>query len=65
MLHVLGALVELEPAQAQLLERIGTGPLITATDLAGADALRVPQAWRKTLRVDQGFLFDAADAASE
>ena len=61
VLHVLGALVELEPNQAQLLERICTGPLITATDLASAPALQVPQAWRKGLTADAGPLFDGEE----
>lgn len=50
VLHVLGALVELEPAQAQLLKRICAGPMITAVELDGAQALRVPPAWRKSLK---------------
>jgi hypothetical protein len=64
VLHVLGALVELEPTKAQLLERICTGPLIAATELDGADALRVPQAWRKTLRTETGPFFDAPETES-
>lgn len=49
VLHVLGLLVELEPAQAELLKRICSGPTITAAALAEAKALDVPAAWRKKL----------------
>jgi len=42
LLNVLGLLVELEPVQATLLEKICTGPLISAEDLAAAGALAVP-----------------------
>ena len=42
VLHVLGRLVELEPAQAELLERICAGPTITAAELTDAKALPVP-----------------------
>jgi hypothetical protein len=59
VLHVLGCLVELEPAQARLLERICAGPLLTAADLA--DALQVPPSWRKTLKMDAGQLFGGAE----
>jgi hypothetical protein len=38
--------------------------MTTTAVLAGSDVLRVPAAWRKTLRVDTG-LFDGADAESE
>jgi hypothetical protein len=39
LLHVLGRLIALEPAQADLLERICTGPLQTAEELQVAGAL--------------------------
>jgi hypothetical protein len=39
LLHVLGRLVALEPAQAALLERLCAGPLITADRLAAEGAL--------------------------
>lgn len=42
LLHVLGRLVALEPAQADLLERICAAPLLTADDLARAGALDAP-----------------------
>src|SRR5205823_14961816 len=41
VLHVLGSLVELEPAQAELLERICAGPLLAAGDVASASGLWV------------------------
>ncbi len=42
VLNVLGMLVELEPAQAILLEKICAGALISADDLSRAAALAVP-----------------------
>jgi hypothetical protein len=57
VLHVLAALVELEPAQAALLDRICSGPLIPAAELADRGALRVPEEWRKTLKARTGHLF--------
>lgn len=54
VLHVLGRLVELEEPQAELLEKICSGPSITAEDLRANDALTVPDAWRKKLVVDSG-----------
>jgi hypothetical protein len=59
VLHVLGGLVEIEPAQAKLLEQVCDGPQITAAELAAAEALKVPAEWRRTLRVAAG-LFDGA-----
>ena len=49
LLNVLGLLVELEPAQAGLLERACAGPLVTVTDLKQAGVLPVPSAARKPL----------------
>jgi hypothetical protein len=40
VLHVLGRLVDLEPAQAELLEQVCSGPTITAAELYAAGALR-------------------------
>ena len=54
VLHVLGGLAELEPAQAELLGRVCAGPLIPTSALAEADVLRVPETWRKSLRVEAG-----------
>lgn len=42
VLNVLGLLVELEPAQAELLERICAGPLISADELGAGGALELP-----------------------
>jgi hypothetical protein len=42
VLHVLARLVTLEPAQAELLERICGGPTLTADDLRAGGALDLP-----------------------
>lgn len=42
LLNVLGWLVELEPVQAKMLERICAGPTISADELRTAGALEVP-----------------------
>jgi Type ISP C-terminal specificity domain/N-6 DNA Methylase len=42
VLNVLGLLIELEPVQANLLDEICAGPLISAQELAKAGALDVP-----------------------
>jgi len=42
LLHVLGRLIALEPAQADLLSRICTGPLLNAATLHDAGALAKP-----------------------
>ncbi len=42
LLHVLGSLVALEPRQAEVLERICAGLLITAQALEAAGALASP-----------------------
>jgi hypothetical protein len=52
----LGRLLELEPAQAELLERICSGPTITAEELRAKDALAVPAAWRRKLTLDSSSL---------
>jgi hypothetical protein len=44
LLHVLGRLIALEPAQADLLNRICAGPLRSAEELAAAGALAMPEA---------------------
>ncbi len=61
VLQVLGGQVELEPAQADLLEQICRGPLITAAELHSAGALQVPAGWRKTLTVSAGWSFEGAE----
>jgi hypothetical protein len=47
VLNVLGLLVELEPAQAKLLEQVCSGPLITVNDLRVDGALDLPQKAKK------------------
>ena len=42
MLNVLGRLVDLEPAQAALLEKVCAGPTISAEELRAAGAFEVP-----------------------
>lgn len=54
VLHVLGRLVELEGREAELLEKVCSGPTISADDLRANEALTVPDAWRKKLKVDSG-----------
>jgi hypothetical protein len=44
VLNVLGWLVEIEPQQAELLERICAGPMITAAEMEAAGALERPAA---------------------
>jgi hypothetical protein len=44
LLHVLGRLIALEPAQADLLNRICAGPLRSAGELAAAGAFAMPEA---------------------
>ena len=43
LLNVLGLLVELEPTQAELLDKVCSGPLIPADELSAAGALELPQ----------------------
>ncbi len=57
VLHVLGGLVALEAAQADLLTRIWAGPQISAADLKAGDTLKFPAEWRKSLRVNAS-IFD-------
>jgi hypothetical protein len=47
VLNVLGLLVELEPKQADLLERICTGPLISQAELKSGGALESPTVPKK------------------
>jgi hypothetical protein len=50
VLNVLGWLIELEPQQAALLERICSGPTISAFELQGAAALSVPAMMKSSSR---------------
>jgi hypothetical protein len=59
LLNVLGRLVDLEPAQADLLERICAAPQITITDLKQAGVFPVPTSTRKPLAKGGSRLFDA------
>lgn len=61
VLHVLGSLVEWEPAQAKLLEQICAGPRIARAQLTDSEALHVPEKWRKSLKASTG-LFDEAES---
>jgi hypothetical protein len=47
VLNVVGLLVELEPMQADLLERICAGPLISGAELKAAGALEIPAVPKK------------------
>ena len=62
LLNVLARLIELEPAQAALLERVCTGDTITTDQLRAAGALRVipaaPTRRRTTDPIDQHRLLD-------
>ena len=55
LLNVLGRLVDLEPTQADLLERICSGPLIPASDLPGL-AVKADPRWPGRVREGQGEL---------
>ena len=62
LLNVLGLLVELEPEQAKLLEKVCSGPLVSSEDLEVAGALEVPAPVKKGGKKPVGpGLFDAPD----
>ena len=48
LLHVLGLVIELEPQQADLLESICRGPLVTLDTLKAEEALEVPPTRKRT-----------------
>ncbi len=50
VLNVLGLLVELEPVQANLLDKVCSGPLISAEDLRVGGALELPTKSRRSKR---------------
>jgi hypothetical protein len=54
LLTVVRRLVDLEPAQATLLDRIAAGPLLTTADLAAARVLPVPSVARRPHRQTLG-----------
>jgi hypothetical protein len=59
LLGVLGLLVDLEPDQARLLDRVGSGPLMFVGEPHGQDALETrPKRARKTASRGQRELFD-------
>jgi hypothetical protein len=51
VLNVLGCLVDLEPAQAALLEKICAGPTITAEDLRAAGAFELPVEPKRKIKI--------------
>ena len=57
VLNVLGFLVELEPQQAALLERVCDGPLISAEDMSGSGAFEVPKKAKSRKSRDEGDSF--------
>jgi len=62
VLNVLGYLVDLEPAQAALLERVCAGPTISAEELRVAGAFEAPAQPRRGVSAWAGpGLFDAID----
>ena len=63
LLNVLGRLVDLEPPQAALLERVCTGQMITAEELRLAGAMEEPSQPRRGVpKLAQPGLFDALGA---
>jgi len=58
VLNVLGLLVDLEPEQADLLERICAGPLISESELEDAGALEKPAKTPKSKKEKPLHLFD-------
>ena len=54
LLNVLGRLVDVEPVQATLLEKICAGPTISAEELSTAGALAGPTEPKKKARKTQG-----------
>ena len=59
VLNVLGLLVDLEPAQAGLLDRVLAGPLISDEELRVAEAFELPPARKKRAKAREGAtLFD-------
>jgi hypothetical protein len=62
VLNVLGCLVDLEQAQAALLERVCTGPTISAEELRVAGAFEAPTQLRRGVPMSVGpGLFDTAE----
>jgi Type ISP C-terminal specificity domain len=61
VLNVLGLLVDLEPSQAELLDKVCSEPLISADDLSAAGALELPPKPKKKAKKKKAGpgLFDA------
>jgi hypothetical protein len=57
LLNVLGRLVDLEPIQAKLLEKICSGPTISADELSTAGAFTVPASPKKISKLGGPDLF--------
>ncbi len=64
VLHVLGALADLEPSQSKLLARICAGPMIAAAELASAEGPAGSAKAQQTARNAHRSLFDLLDAES-
>ena len=66
VLNVLGLLVELEANQVELLERVCSGPLITAAELEAAGAFDLPTKQKKTKKKGSGtpHMFETDNTAS-
>lgn len=58
LLNVLGLLVDLEPQQEALLDRICTGPLLSITELHEAGALELPPRRKASGRGERTLLDD-------
>jgi hypothetical protein len=58
VLNVLGLLVELEPVQAALLDKVCSGPLISADELRDAKALELPPKAKTTKQAKKAPLFE-------
>ncbi len=62
VLNVLGLLIDLEPRQAALLERVCAGPTISKEELRLEGALEVPNQPRRSPKSVEPGLFDATDS---
>jgi hypothetical protein len=62
LLNVLGLLVDLEPVQEKLLEKICAGPLLSSESLATGGALDLPAKSSKSKHPPAAGLFDEASA---
>jgi hypothetical protein len=63
VLNILGWLVELEPTQAELLNKICSGQIISVDELSSAGAFEIPiEAKPKSKNQTMPDLFDGADS---